>query len=124
MALILTMEAPQIQLSTARWSFLFGKRETVHASHLQRTTREHFDPNVLESTEVSAVPAGVPLFQEIQGTMEVPQDQYIDRIVDVSVCCNTNYILSEQCTSRRWKLFRRQSSMIQKGGRDPPSAVH
>ena len=32
---------------------------TVHASHLQRTTREHFDPNVLESTEVSAVPAEV-----------------------------------------------------------------
>ena len=30
-----------------------------HAFHLQRTTREHFDPNVLESTEVSAVPAEV-----------------------------------------------------------------
>ena len=33
--------------------------ETVHSSHLQRTTREHFDPNVLGSTEVSAVPAEV-----------------------------------------------------------------
>ena len=29
------------------------------SSHLQRTTREHFDPNVLGSTEVSAVPAKV-----------------------------------------------------------------
>ena len=35
--------------------------ETDHASHLQRTTRGHFDPNVLESTEVSAVPAEVTL---------------------------------------------------------------
>ena len=35
--------------------------ETVHALHLQRTTCEHFDPNVLESTEVSAVPAEVTL---------------------------------------------------------------
>ena len=33
--------------------------ETVHASHLQRTTRGHFDQNVLELTEVSAVPAEV-----------------------------------------------------------------
>ena len=29
------------------------------ALHLQRTTREHFVPAVLESTEVSAVPAEV-----------------------------------------------------------------
>ena len=28
-----------------------------HALHLQQTTREHFVPVVLESTEVSAVPA-------------------------------------------------------------------
>ena len=40
------------------------------------------------------------LIQEVQGTMEVPQGQYIDRIVDVSVCCNTKYDPSEQCTSR------------------------
>ena len=33
--------------------------ETVHASHLQQTTRGHFDQNMLESTEVSAVPAEV-----------------------------------------------------------------
>ena len=43
----------------------------------------------------------VPLIQEVQGTMEVPQGQYIDRIVDVTVCCNTKYNPSEQCTSRR-----------------------
>ena len=36
-----------------------------------------------------------------EGTMEVPQGQYIDRIVDVSVCCNTKYDPSEQCTSRQ-----------------------
>ena len=30
-----------------------------HASHLQRSTREHFEQNVLESTEESAVPAEV-----------------------------------------------------------------
>ena len=35
--------------------------------------------------------------QEVQGTKEVPQGQYIDRIVDVSVCCNTKYDPSEQC---------------------------
>ena len=90
---VLTMEVPQIQLSTPRWTFLFGNRdryhdfsgsrqwrclrfcfrqrdghfclatESVHASHLQRTTRGHghFDQNVLESTEVSAVPAEVTL---------------------------------------------------------------
>ena len=69
----------------------------------------------------------VPLIQEVLGTIEVPQGQYIDRIVDVTVCCNTKYAPSEQCTSRqhrrRWRLFQRQSSMIQKDGRDPPSAV-
>ena len=65
----------------------------------------------------------VPLIQEVQGTMEVPQGQCIDRIVDVTVCCNTKYNPSEQCTSRqhkrRWRLFQRQSSMIQKDGPDP-----
>ena len=63
------------------------------------------------------------LIQEVQGTMEVPQGQYIDRIVDATVCCNTKYNPSEQCTSRqhrrRWRLFQRQSSMIQKDGPDP-----
>ena len=29
--------------------------------------------------------------QEVQGTMEVPQGQYIDRITDATVCCNTKY---------------------------------
>ena len=68
------------------------------------------------------------LIQEVQGTMEVPQGQYIDRIVDVTVSGNTKYVPSEQCTSRqhrrRWRLFQQQSSMFQKDGRDPPSAVH
>ena len=32
------------------------KLSVIHGP-LQRTTRSHFDPNVLESTEVSAVPA-------------------------------------------------------------------
>ena len=68
------------------------------------------------------------LIQEAQGTMEVRQGQYIDRIVDVTVCCNTKYDPSEQCTSRqhrrRRRLFQRQSSMIQKDGRDPSSVVH
>ena len=70
----------------------------------------------------------VPLIQEVQGTMEVPQGQCIDRIVDVTVCGNTKYDPSEQCTSgqhrKRWRLMQRRSSMIQKDGRDPPSAVH
>ena len=66
--------------------------------------------------------------QEVQGTMEVPQGQYIDRITDATVCCNTKYDPSEQCTSRqhsrRLRLSQRQSSMFQKDSRDPPSAVH
>ena len=68
------------------------------------------------------------LIQEVQETMEVPQGQYIDRIVDVTVSGSTKYVPSEQCTSRqhrrRWRMFQRQSSMFQKDGRDPPSAVH
>ena len=68
------------------------------------------------------------LTREVLCTTEVPQCQYIDRIVDVSVYCNTKYDPSEQCTCRqhrrRWRLLQRQSSMIQKDGRDPPSAVH
>ena len=74
------------------------------------------------------MPSQLLLFQEVQGTMEVPQGQHIDRIVDVTVSGNTKYVPSGQCTSRqhrrRWRLFQRQSSMIQKDGRDPPSAVH
>ena len=35
--------------------------EAYHASHLQRTTRGLFDPNVLEWTDVSAVPAEMTL---------------------------------------------------------------
>ena len=66
--------------------------------------------------------------QEVQLTMEVPQGQYIDRITDATVCCNTKYDPSEQCTSRqhnrRARLSQRQSSMFQKDSRDPPSAVH
>ena len=66
--------------------------------------------------------------QEVQRTMEVPQGQYIDRITDATVCCNTKYDPSEQCTSRqhrrRLRLSQRQSSMFQKDSRDPPSAVH
>ena len=65
----------------------------------------------------------VPLIQKVQRTMEVPQGQYIDRIVDVTVRCNAKYNPSEQCTSRQhrrqWSLFQRQSSMIQKDGQDP-----
>ena len=53
--------------------------------------------------------------QEVQGTMEVPQGQYIDRITDATVCCNTRYDPSEQCTSRqhsrRLRLSQRQSSI-------------
>ena len=66
--------------------------------------------------------------QEVQGTMEVPQGQYIDRITDATVCRNTKYDPSEHCTSRqhsrRLRLSPRQSSMFQKDSRDPPSAVH
>ena len=66
--------------------------------------------------------------QEVQGTMEVTQGQYIDRITDATVCCNTKYDPSEQYTSRqhrrRLRLSQRQSSMFQKDSRDPPSAVH
>ena len=69
-----------------------------------------------------------PTTNSVKGTMEVPQSQYIDRIVDVTVCCNTKYDPSEQCTSRQhrrqWRLIQRQSSMIQKDGRALPSAVH
>ena len=52
----------------------------------------------------------VLLIQEVQGTMEVPQGQYIDRIVGVTLSGNTKYVPSEQCTSRqhrrRWRLFQ------------------
>ena len=79
---VLTMEVPQIQLSTARWTFLFGNRDRYHGFSRQwilvidsvedtpvwqqrqftpRICREPPVNIVLGSTEVWAVPAEVTL---------------------------------------------------------------
>ena len=52
------------------------------ASHLQRHTREHFCPNVLESTELSAVPA------EVDAKTSVPRFGPIHR--DAHEPCHAN----------------------------------
>ena len=92
-----------VKVAKMHLSALDAERNVLSVEVLKLAPQERVQKRTVEQVVNVSVEmqSQVFLFQEVQGTMEVPQGQYIDRIVDVSVCCNTKYDPSEQCTSRQ-----------------------